>query len=123
MFLQDKKKQKNYKKALNAVVDLCSQNGIDNNEKLSMPGSSIMLDFELAMIKTIQSLFKKASVKSCKFHLGQSWWRKIKELGLSATYRNMKCAYGRWKMDKRSFRVVCTSCIRSYQCLSSLLEF
>ena len=95
MLLQDKK-QKTYKKALGLLIDLCRDNGIDVKEKLSTPGSSIMLDFEMAMIKATKSLFKKSTIKCCKFHLGQSCWRKVKELGLSPTYRDMKSVHGRW---------------------------
>ena len=95
MLLQDKK-QTTYKRALNLLINLCSQNGIDIKAKLSTPGSSLMLDFEIAMIKAAQAILKKVTIKCCKFHLGQSWWRKIKELGLSSTYRDFKSAHGKW---------------------------
>ena len=76
VLLQDKK-QKTYKTALSNIISLCSDQGIDLKEKLATEGSSIMIDFEIAMIKAIQSIFRSASIKGCKFLLGQSWWRKI----------------------------------------------
>ena len=93
MLLQDKK-QKTYENVLIALNDLCNNHGIDLKHKLEK--SSIMLDFELAMIKAIRSVFKKTSIRCCKFHLGQSWWRKIKELGLSVIYKNRKSAHSKW---------------------------
>ena len=66
VLLQDKK-QKTYKTALSNIISLCSDQGIDLKEKLATEGSSIMIDFEIAMIKAIQSVFRSATIKGCKF--------------------------------------------------------
>ena len=91
VLLQDKK-EKTYKRALNNIVELCNKCGINIKENID----SVMIDFELAMVKAVKSVFRRSHIKGCKFHLGQSWWRKIKELGLSPIYRNMKSAHGKW---------------------------
>lgn len=49
--------------------------------------TSIMIDFEKAMINSINSIFPHAAVKGCFFHLSQNLYRKIQELGLSEKYR------------------------------------
>ena len=54
-----------------------TDHGIDLEQKKATQGSSIMIDFEIVMIKATQSVFRSASIKGCKFLLGQSWWRKI----------------------------------------------
>ena len=38
----------------------------------------------------------ESQVQGCLFHLGQSWWRKVKELGLSSSYKDIKSREGRW---------------------------
>ena len=55
-----------------------------------------MLDFEIAMLKAVKCVFKQVTIKGCKFHLGQSWWRKIKDLGLASTYSNRKSPLSKW---------------------------
>ena len=55
-----------------------------------------MLDFELAMIRAVKSVFKRSTIKCCKFHLGRSWWRKLKEMGLSTSYKNRKSSLSKW---------------------------
>ena len=45
-----------------------------------------MTDFELAAINAFKSCFPDADIAGCYFHLGQSAWRKIQNLGLSERY-------------------------------------
>ena len=80
ILLQDKK-QKTYKKVLLVLKSVCYNYDINLQNTLSKP--SIMLDFEIAMLKAVKCVFKHVTIKGCKFHLGQSWWRKVKDLGLS----------------------------------------
>ena len=79
-FLLQNKLLKSYKKTLQMLKDQCKSLGFDLKQKLS--SGSIMMDFEWAMMKAIKIHFKNCIIKGCRFHLGQSWWRKIKELGL-----------------------------------------
>ena len=48
----------------------------------------ITTDFELAAIQSIASieLFAQAIIKACYFHLQQSLWRKIQEIGAATLY-------------------------------------
>jgi hypothetical protein len=43
-------------------------------------------DFETAIHNAVTTLWPGCEVKACRFHLGQSWWRKIPSLGLSRQY-------------------------------------
>ena len=45
---------------------------------------------ETAIHNAVKTGWPNCEVKACRFHLGQSWWRKIKSLGLSKQY---------WKKD------------------------
>lgn len=49
---------------------------------------TITADFEIAIHKAIAKSFKNTSIRGCKFHLGQSWYRKIQAVGLSSAYQN-----------------------------------
>jgi len=40
-------------------------------------------DFETAIHNTVTTVWPGCEVKACRFHLGQSWRRKIQSLGLS----------------------------------------
>ena len=48
------------------------------------------------MVKAVRRGLPYSQVQGCLFHLGQSWWRKIKELGLSSIYKDLKSREGRW---------------------------
>jgi hypothetical protein len=50
---------------------------------------------------TVTNLFPDVVIKSCRFHLGQAWWRKIQALGLAKEYKKSvtdistcKCIFG-----------------------------
>ena len=61
-------------------------NMIPNNCNISF----VTTDFELAAMRSISSIqrFAQAAVKGCYFHLKQSLWRKIQEIGASNLYAN-----------------------------------
>lgn len=48
----------------------------------------IMSDFELAIINACQEVFLDVALSACFFHLCQSMYRKIQELGLQTAYNN-----------------------------------
>lgn len=54
---------------------------------LSISPKIITADFETAIHKSIYHAFPEVVVRGCRFHLGQSWYRKIQQLGLSAEYQ------------------------------------
>ena len=43
-------------------------------------------DFETAIHNTVTTVWPGCEVQAFRFHLGQSWWRKIQSLGLSKQY-------------------------------------
>jgi hypothetical protein len=43
-------------------------------------------DFETAIHNRVTTAWPVLEVKACRFHLGQSWWRKMQSLGLSKQY-------------------------------------
>jgi hypothetical protein len=47
------------------------------------------LDFEERMHTVMREMFPEAVIKSCRFHLGQTWWRKIQNLGLAKEYKSL----------------------------------
>ena len=43
-------------------------------------------DFETAIHNVVKTVWPGLEVKACRFHLDQSWWRKMQSLGLSKQY-------------------------------------
>ncbi|XP_068242338.1 uncharacterized protein [Palaemon carinicauda] len=71
-----------YTKAFNFLLSIL------NSHCLEFSPESIHVDFEQAVINTLENLCPTSIIKCCKFHLGQSWWRKIQELGLSNDFKS-----------------------------------
>ena len=46
----------------------------------------VYADFETAIQNAVTTVWPGLEIKACRFHLGQSSWRKIKSLGLSKQY-------------------------------------
>jgi hypothetical protein len=46
----------------------------------------VFADFDNATHNTVTTVWPGLEVKVCRFHLGQSWWRKIPSLGLGEQY-------------------------------------
>jgi hypothetical protein len=42
------------------------------------------------------SVFPACKIDCCRFHLAQSWWRKIQTVGLSSEYKDKSCEIGKW---------------------------
>ena len=49
---------------------------------------SVFVDFEESIHIAIRRVWPSTRIFGCRFHLGQSWIRKIRELGLTKTYRS-----------------------------------
>ena len=47
----------------------------------------VYADLETAIHDAVTTMRPCLEVKACRFHLGQSWWRKIQPLGLGNQYR------------------------------------
>ena len=63
------------------LVELCSENGC------VLAPDNIHIDFESAIMNVITAILPNARIKCCRFHFGQSLWRKIQSLGLSREYK------------------------------------
>jgi len=48
----------------------------------------IYADFEQAVHSAVSDIFPDVIRKGCRFHQGQSIWRKIQSLGLSTVFKN-----------------------------------
>lgn len=79
-FLLPNKTQQIYEKAFYYLIDICKQN------KFMFNPHSIYADFELAIHLAIRQVIPNSQICGCRFHLGQSWYKKIQELGLSTEY-------------------------------------
>ena len=55
----------------------------------------VHIDFEMAVKNAVFEVFPSARIQFCRFHLGQSWYRKIQELGLTRQYRT-NTSVGKW---------------------------
>ncbi|CAI6365952.1 unnamed protein product [Macrosiphum euphorbiae] len=74
------------------IVDLCFKM---TNRVLNI--TNLHLDFELGAHKAVVEMFLQVNIIGCRFHLGQSWWRKINsESKLRNTYKNSDDALGNW---------------------------
>jgi ABC-type microcin C transport system permease subunit YejB len=54
------------------------------------------IDFEYAMHSAILTKVPNSTISCCRFHLGQSWWRKIQAVGLSVEYKEKSSEIGKW---------------------------
>lgn len=54
------------------------------------------MDFEFPMLTILKETFLDAIIKCCRFHLGQAWWKKIQNLGLSKEYKDKNSDIGQW---------------------------
>ncbi|KAL8614049.1 hypothetical protein ACOMHN_023284 [Nucella lapillus] len=77
------KTQETYEQMLQAILDRC-------DELQLMPDpSQVIVDYEKAVIQALHSkLGEHVEVKGCFFHLTQSTWRRIQQLGMTALYNN-----------------------------------
>ena len=49
---------------------------------------TVMIDFEMAVIQSLQHHFPEAEIQRCLFHFGQCLWRNVQRLGLQGWYRD-----------------------------------
>ncbi|KAG7165673.1 putative MULE transposase domain-containing protein 4 [Homarus americanus] len=70
-----------YEELLQAIVDKCA----DLN--YSIPVKTVVTDFEDGVLRAVLAVFgRDVESKGCIYHLTQSTWRKIQELGLGTHY-------------------------------------
>ncbi|CAC5397336.1 unnamed protein product [Mytilus coruscus] len=83
------KSEECYIKMWDLLIDVCT------TRRLTLQPEVFHIDFECAMHTAVTKTFSAASISCCRFHLGQSWWRKI-QLGLSADYKDRDSDFGKW---------------------------
>jgi hypothetical protein len=76
-----------------------SGKSLDDYTKLFVAVKKLLLDYqpdcfivdhEVAAMKAFKSVYPAVEIKLCMFHLGQTFWKKIQELGLSSEYKKYK---------------------------------
>lgn len=80
-FLLPDKSASTYRRALQHIVSKCASLSIQCSPL------EVFIDFESAIHTAVEEVFPGSRIRGCRFHLGQSWWRKIQELGLTRVYR------------------------------------
>ena len=83
------KTQLTYKNLLIGIKEICIEKNI------TFQPTQLIMDFEVAAMNAWEEVFPNIQVKGCLFHYGQSIWRKIQNLGLSAAYNNHE-EFGKW---------------------------
>ncbi|KAL4131181.1 hypothetical protein QTP88_008523 [Uroleucon formosanum] len=48
---------------------------------------TVFADFEISIHTAIQKTWTESKIKGCRFHLAQSWWRKIQAISLTNDFR------------------------------------
>jgi len=57
---------------------------------------NVTIDYEKAVINAVNEVWPESNIIGCRFHLTNSWWRKIQSLGLSNEYKNTNSEIGKW---------------------------
>ena len=86
-FLLKDKSEKSYTKMLECLNE--------HTDYLINP-EICMIDFEIAMLKSLKKTFPHAKIRGCHFHLTQSWIKKINKLGLKRHYSDANSDIGKW---------------------------
>lgn len=50
---------------------------------------TLHFNFELVVHQSAIIVFTDVDIKGCRFHLGQAWWRKVRELCNKFNYYNL----------------------------------
>lgn len=80
-FLQHKT-QNTYEQLFTAVLEKCAEYHLYPDPR------TVMLDFEQAALQAITAILgSEVTIRCCFYHLTQSSWRKIQELGLATVYK------------------------------------
>lgn len=81
--LLSSKKEEQYSAVFEAIVSAANEYGIEN-----LKPRHLMSDFELAVINAAFTAFDAVDIDLCYFHLKQSEYRHVTELGPKVAYSN-----------------------------------
>ncbi|XP_068238357.1 uncharacterized protein [Palaemon carinicauda] len=84
------KSEEIYRTMWKCLHDICV------SKNLQLQPSVLHVDFEFPILTILKETFPDAIIKCCRFHLGQAWWRKIQNLGLSKEYKDKNSDIGQW---------------------------
>lgn len=84
------KSTETYKKLFTLVISTCL------THKLSLSINEIVVDFEKAIHLAAVDVWPNVQIIGCRFHLAQSWYRKIQNCGLVTEYKTETSEIGRW---------------------------
>ncbi|KAK3913130.1 PKS-NRPS hybrid synthetase [Frankliniella fusca] len=77
------KLETSYTRVLEAIKDVCVQKHLRRPDP-----ATVIMDFEKGMNNAVATVFPDAELRLCLFHLKQSAFRKIQNLGLAVQYRD-----------------------------------
>lgn len=84
------KQAQTYFEAFELLCDYCK------NLNMDLKPTEIVCDFEKAIHVGVKKIWPNIQIIGCRFHLTQSWFRKIQSQGLVADYRNSNSEIGKW---------------------------
>jgi len=95
-FILPNKTLETHTKAFQYIVNYCT------SLQLNFQSTEIFVNFEVAIHMSVKCVWPNAIIRGCRFHLAQSWWQKIQQLGLSKAYKGsnndindyLKCVFG-----------------------------
>ena len=88
--LLSNKEQSTYERFLLRVIAQCV------SMNLVFEPSVVLTDFEKAAMNAVSTVLPASRLHGCRFHLGQSWWRRILSLGLSEDYKVKDAPVAQW---------------------------
>lgn len=56
----------------------------------------VVCDFEVAIHMGLKKVWPEVELVGCRFHLAQSWWRRIQQIGLSKAYKDKESDVAKW---------------------------
>jgi hypothetical protein len=89
VLLEDKSSE-TYGLLLSRIKERCIEFG------LCFDPRNILTDFELSAISAVSSTLPNSKLMCCRFHLGQSWWRKMQNIGLAVEYKQRGTQTSKW---------------------------
>lgn len=84
------KRSESYSLVFNTLRKKCEELSIALNPRKAV------CDFEVAIHVALKKVWPDIQLIGCRFHLAQSWWRKIQEVGLAKDYRNKESDIAKW---------------------------
>ena len=59
----------------------------------------VLTDFETSAMAADMSTWPTTELRGCRSHLGQSWWRRIQQIGLACSYNDRNSDIAKWLLN------------------------